>query len=102
MKATAAAVYLDYFTGDRGFGDLTWDLIEPGKLARAKTPLGTYSLELQADGNTYQLSFNSGSETRTCRTKFQATNRAQWEADDHHRRLLAQQQQPSRLKPPKW
>jgi hypothetical protein len=57
MQATAAAVYLDYFSGDRGFGDLTWDLIEPGKLARAKTPLGTYSLELQADGNTYQLSF---------------------------------------------
>jgi hypothetical protein len=94
--------YLDQSTGERGFGELTWNIVEPGKLVRADTQVGSYGLELQPDGKTYQLTFNSESESRICPTKFQAVNRAQWEADDHHRRLLAQQQQPNRLKPPKW
>ena len=105
MRTTAAErqqFYLNHFTGDNGFGELTWNIIEPGKLVRTDTQLGSYSLELQPDGKTFRLTFNSGSEIRICPTKFQATNRAQWEADDHYRRLLAQQQQPARLKPPKW
>ena len=103
MRTTADRQFnLNRFTGDNSWGDLTWNILEPGKLVRADTQLGSYSLELQLDGKTLQLSFNSGSEIRICPTKFQATNRAQWEADDHHRRLLAQQQQSVRLKPPKW
>ena len=94
--------YLNYFTGNNGFGELIWNIVELGKLVRADTQLGSYSLELQPDGKILRLTFNSGSEIRICPTKFQASNRAQWEADDHHRRLLAQQQQPARLQPPKW
>lgn len=94
--------YLNYFSGDRSWGDLTWHVVEPGKLARAKTKLGSYSVALQPNGKTFRLSYSFGSEIRMCPTKFQATNRAQWEADDHYRRLLAQQQSPARLKPPKW
>ena len=56
--------YLDHFTGDRGFGGLTWVIVEPGKLVRADTQLGSYSLEL--DDKTFLLTFNSGSEIRTC------------------------------------
>jgi hypothetical protein len=102
MRTTAGQqYYLDYFTGDRSHGELTWKIVEPGKLVRANTQVGSYDLELRADGKTFRLTFSSGSETRICPTKFQATNRARWEADDHHRRLLAQQP-PFRLKPPKW
>jgi hypothetical protein len=93
---------LNHFTGDNSWGELTWNIVEPDKLIRADAKFGSYSLALQPDGKTYRLTFSSGSEIRTCPTKFQATNRAQWEADDHHRRLLAQQQQPAPLRPPKW
>ena len=106
MRTTAEQqqYYLDRISpATASWGDLTWNIVEPGKLIRTDTQFGSYSLELQPDGKTYRLTFNSGSaEIRICPTKFQATNRAQWEADDHHRRLLAQQQQPSRLKSPKW
>jgi hypothetical protein len=93
---------LDYFTGADSWTDMPWYIVEPGKLVRTDTQLGSYSLELQPDGKVYRLTFDSGSGVRTCPTKFQATNRAQWEAEDHHRRLLAQQQQPARMKAPKW
>jgi hypothetical protein len=93
---------LDYFTGDDSWTDMPWYIVKPGKLVRTDMQLGSYSLELQPDGKTYRLSFDSGSSIRACPTKFQATNRAQQEAEDHHRRLLAQQQQPARMKPPKW
>jgi hypothetical protein len=94
---------LNNSTGNDSWGELLiWEIVEPGKLSRTNTQLGLYSIELQPDGKTFRLTFNSGSDIRTCPTKFQAINRVQWEAEDHYRRLLAQQQQPTRMKPPKW
>jgi hypothetical protein len=103
MYATLAGQQnaLNRCTGDNGWGKSEWAVVEPGKLIRAETQVGLYSIELQPD-LTLQLSFSSGSESRICPTKFQAINRVQWEADDHQRRLLAQQQRPVRMKPPKW
>ena len=85
---------LNYSTGDNSWGEMTWQIVEPGKLVRAQAE--------QPDGKTFRLTFDAGSGVSTCPTKFQAINRAQWEAEDQHRRLLAQQQQPARMKPPKW
>ena len=103
MRTTAdEQFYLNYYTGDKSWTDITFQLIEPNKLVRAQTELGSYSIDLQLDGKTLRLSFDAGSGVRICPTKFQAINRAQWEANDHQRRLLAQQQQPVRMKPPKW
>jgi hypothetical protein len=98
---TVSKYALNYCVGDKAFGDLDWSNIEPGKLMRANTQVGAYDIELQPDGKTLRLSFKSESESRICPTKFQAINRAQWEADDHHRRLLALRT-PLRIKPPKW
>ena len=62
MRTTLSSSNLSgCFTGDRGWGDLTWNIVEPGKLIRTDTQLGSYSLELQPDGKTYRLTFNSGS-----------------------------------------
>lgn len=38
---------LTYYQEGSCWGDLTWHLVEKGKLARAQAQLGTYSLELQ-------------------------------------------------------
>ncbi len=105
MKTTAdQQYYLNVFGGggEKSFGSLPWKLVEPGRLTRAETEVGSYDIELQPDGKTLRLSVSDGLAKRICPTKFTAINRAQWEADDHHRRLLAQLQQPVRLRPPKW
>jgi hypothetical protein len=94
---------LNESTGNKSWGELKWQLVEPGKLARTQTELGSYSIEIPPDGKTYQLSFDNGSSgVRVCPTKFQAINVVQGEANDHHKRLLAQRQRPIRMKPPKW
>jgi hypothetical protein len=93
---------LNNSVGDNSwFRSMTWRLVEPGRLARADTPPGSYFIEVQPNGE-FLLTFDPGSGARACPTKFQAINRAQGEADDHHRRLVAQQHQPARMKPPKW
>ena len=51
--------YLNQSTGNT-WGELTWKSVEPGKLLRADTQLGSYNLELQPDGKTLRLTFNSG------------------------------------------
>jgi hypothetical protein len=80
------------------WGGLPWLIVEPGKRAQAQTPLGTYVAEVQTDNKSYRLSFNE----RACPTRFTASNRVAWEAEDHYRRLQAQQHQQPRMKPPKW
>jgi hypothetical protein len=92
-----------------GWDDLDFKVVDAGKRAQADTSLGSYKVELLPDRKRMELTLTSGSEVRTCPTKFQAINRAEWEAADHHRRLLAQVeaelrpgQQPPRLKAPKW
>jgi hypothetical protein len=99
--------YLDYYTGDKSWGDHTWNLVEAGKHVRTDTPHGAYDIKLQ-DGK-LQLTFTPVSgiavragEVQTCPTKFTAINRAQEEADDHCRRTAAFLSGNPRLKPPKW
>ena len=81
---------------------LSWSVAVQGKQAEARTGLGTYIVEVRPDNRSYQLRFSSGTDERVCPTRFTASNRIAWEAEDHFRRLRAQQQQPSRLKPPVW
>jgi hypothetical protein len=92
--------FLNDSVGDKSWGELIWEIVEPSKLTRAHTQFGSYSIEVQPDS--YRLTFNTGSDVRSCPTKFQAINRVQWEAGDHHRRMLARQQPGTRMKPPKW
>jgi len=82
--------------------ELSWSVVEPGKQAQAQTALGTYIIEVRPDNNSYVLRFTSGVNERVCPTRFTASNRIVWEAEDHFRRLRAQEQQPSRLKAPVW
>jgi hypothetical protein len=85
------------------WGELSWSIVEPDKLAQAQTALGTYIVEPRSDNRSYQLRFiSAGASARACPTRFTASNRIVREAEDHFRRLLAQQQQPSRLKAPSW
>jgi hypothetical protein len=80
---------------------LSWST-ETDKLAQAQTALGTYIVEPRPNNKSYQLRFTSVAGERVCPTRFTASNRIAWEAEDHFRRLQAQQQQPSRLKAPAW
>ena len=84
--------------------ELSWSIVEPNKLAQAQTALGTYLVEPRPDNKSFQLRFTSaaGDGERTCPTRFTASNRIAWEAEDHFRRLRAQQQQSPRLKAPLW
>jgi hypothetical protein len=85
------------------WGDnLSWSIVEPDKRARAGTALGSYSIEVQSDNKSYRLRFTSEANERVCPTRFTAINRICWEAEDHFRRLRAQQQQPIRLKASRW
>ena len=53
MRTTAdEQFYLNHYTGDKSWTDITFQLIEPDKLVRAQTELGSYSIELQPDGKT--------------------------------------------------
>jgi hypothetical protein len=81
---------------------LSWSVVEPDKQAQAQTALGTYVVEVRPDNKSYQLRFTSVAGERVCPTRFTASNRVAWEAEDHFRRLQAQQQQPTRLKAPVW
>jgi hypothetical protein len=81
---------------------MPWSITEPGKRASAPMPSGTYGIDVQPDNKTFVLKFTTAAGERICPTRFTAINRACWEAADHHRRLLAQQRQPTRLQPPKW
>ena len=78
--------------------ELSWSIVEPDKLAQAQTALGTYIVEPRPNNKSYQLKFISEAGERVCPTRFTASNRIAWEAEDHFRRL----QQPSRLKAPLW
>jgi hypothetical protein len=82
--------------------DMPWSITEPGKQAQARMSLGTYVIDVKPDNKVYVLRFVTGTGERICPTRFTASNRVQGEAEDHYRRLLAQQQQPARMKPPKW
>jgi hypothetical protein len=81
---------------------LSWAVIEPGKRAQAQTSLGSYIVEVRSDNKSYSLRFSSGADERICPIRFTASNRVVWEAEDHLRRLQAQQHQPVRLKEPRW
>jgi hypothetical protein len=96
-----------------GVGDwskeLAWSITEPGKQVKAQTAFGTYIIAVRADdsstyGGSYELRFASGSGAgdRVCPTRFTAINRVAGEAEDHYRRLQAQQKKPTRMKPPVW
>ena len=80
---------------------LSWST-ETDKLAQAQTALGTYIVEPRPNNKSYQLRFTSVAGERVCPTRFTTSNRIAWEAEDHFRRLQAQQQQLSRLKAPAW
>ena len=84
------------------WSEMPWSIVEPGKRAQAQTPLGIYVVDVEPNNKFYVLRFIAEADEHTCPTRFTATNRVAWEADDHYRRLLAQQQQPARMKPPKW
>jgi hypothetical protein len=82
--------------------ELSWSIVEPDR-AQAQTALGTYIVEPRPGNKSYQLRFTSaGASERVCPTRFTASNRIVREAEDHFRRLQAQQQQSSRLKAPSW
>jgi hypothetical protein len=81
--------------------ELSWST-EADKLAQAQTALGTYIVEPRPNNKSYQLRFTSVADERVCPTRFTASNRIAWEAEDDFRRLQAQQQQPARLKAPAW
>jgi len=76
---------------------LPWSITEEDKQAQAQTELGTYVIEY-TPGSHFRLRFDE----RACPTRFTAINRVTDEAADHYRRLQAQQQPRSRLKPPVW
>ena len=80
------------------WGVLSWSIVEPDKRAQAQTVAGTYVVEPRPNNKSYQLKFISEAGERVCPTRFTASNRIAWEAEDHFRRL----QQPSRLKAPLW
>jgi hypothetical protein len=82
--------------------ELSWSLVEPDKKAQAPTMSGTYIVEIGPNNKSYVLRFVSEAGERTCLTRFTAPNRVALEAEDHWRRLLAQQRQSTRLKPPAW
>jgi hypothetical protein len=99
----SASFQLDSSSGDKSWGGLTFDVVEPGKVAQAQTPHGIYRIAAQSDDRTMLLTFHAGAAVRTCPTKFTAINRAQEEASDHCSRLTAQQGlNKQRMKPPKW
>jgi hypothetical protein len=81
---------------------LSWSIVELDKRAQARTALGTYIIEVQSDNKSYRLRFTSEVDERVCPIRFTASNRVAWEAEDHFRRLQAQQQRPIRLKAPRW
>jgi hypothetical protein len=95
---------LDFWlsTIDRWNDTLTWSTVEIGKRAQAQTPLGTYIVEIRPNNKSYLLRFVSEAGERVCPNRFTASNRVAWEAEDHFKRLQAQQQQPVRMNPPKW
>jgi hypothetical protein len=70
-------------------GELSWSVVKPDKLAQAQTALGTYIVEPRPDNKSYQLRFTSEASARVCPTRFTASNRIAWEAEDHFRRLRA-------------
>jgi hypothetical protein len=99
-KLTDAGFWLNQITNWED--SLSWSVVEPSRRAQARTALGIYIIDVQPDNKSYRLRLTSEAGERVCPTRFTASNRIAWEAEDHFRRLRAQQQQPARLKPPLW